>query len=304
MRRSSYLSIFILGILSAAQPSVVHSQPASLWDHNDSVVGLFADGASRVFRYEQPRIGMQQEGVVSGTLLFSGTKSGTTYSGTAYVFSRRCGTHPYHVNGTAADDGRGITLYGTAPAGFDGACRPVVYRQDVLQFSFLRSTTPPPVVVGSINRDPAAVKEVDEQEASLAGILADKEREEQRLRDLRAANDQHEFDLRERQRQREQEEQRLAELRDFSTQRNAFRNYNMAGCETALRSPHARAQDVIDMRSWHGVAEKFRADVASCGTGSVAACDAALASPALRDTLFRSTVLRQPLALMQPTPLA
>jgi hypothetical protein len=285
MRRSSYLSIFILSIFSAVQPSVVHSQPASLWDHNESIVGLFADGASRVFRYHEPRIGMQEEGVVSGTLLFSGTKSGTTYSGTAYVFSRRCrGPHPYHVDGTAADDGRAITLYGTAPAGFDAACRPVVYRQDALQFNFLRSTTPPPVVVGSIDRDPAAVKEVEEQEARLAGILAEKEREEQRLRDLRAANHQHEIDLRERQRQREQEELRLAELRIFSSQRDACRNYNVAACETALRSPDAAAQDVIDLQSWRSVAEKFRADVASCGTGSVAACDAALASPALRDT--------------------
>jgi hypothetical protein len=127
--------------------------------------------------------------------------------------------------------------------------------------TFLRSTTPPPLVYGSIDRG-SPVKEAEKRErAALDAILADKEREEKRLRDLRAANDQHERDLRERQRQREQEEQSLAELRSFSDQRDGCRKFHIAACETALRSSHASTQDAIDLQSWRGVAMKFGADL-------------------------------------------
>ena len=65
----SILGICILVPAFSAHPTTVQCQPASLWDHNNSVMALYADGASRVFRYHEPRIGMQLEGVVSGSLL-------------------------------------------------------------------------------------------------------------------------------------------------------------------------------------------------------------------------------------------
>jgi hypothetical protein len=40
---------------------------------------------------------------------------------------------------------------------------------------------------------------------------------------------------------------------------------------------------MIDLRNWRKVAEKFHADLDSCRTGSVPACEAALASPAIAE---------------------
>src|SRR5947208_5776073 len=89
--------ICVFAILAASQPAVAQDQPASLWDLNNSVLGLYANGAERVFRYEEPRTAVQQEGVRPGTVLFKGTRSGNTYVGTAFVFHRVCDPFPFDV---------------------------------------------------------------------------------------------------------------------------------------------------------------------------------------------------------------
>ena len=43
-------------------------------------MALHAVGAEHVISYQEPRMGMRQEGVVSGTVRFKGTKSENTYS--------------------------------------------------------------------------------------------------------------------------------------------------------------------------------------------------------------------------------
>ena len=93
--RPTRRSILATCILTTFWPATAECEPESLWNHNGSVMALHAVGAEHVIRYQEPRIGMRQEGVVSGTVRFKGTKSGNTYSGTAFVFSRRCGAHPY-----------------------------------------------------------------------------------------------------------------------------------------------------------------------------------------------------------------
>ena len=110
-----------------------------------------------------------------------------------------------------------------------------------------------------------------QEQARLDAILAEKDLEEKRLRDLRAENDRNERALRDQRedaeriaRERRKEEQLLAETRAFSGQRSACRKYDIAACETALRSPHATAQDAIDLQSWSGVALKFRTDLDGC----------------------------------------
>src|SRR5262245_45534398 len=106
------------------------AQAASLWDHNGSVVVLEANGAARKFLYRSPRPGLP---VASGTLLFSGKKDGNSYSGTAYVFSRKCGPLGYAVSGPVSDDQRTVTMYGKAPR-VDSSCNVVAYRDDTLVF--------------------------------------------------------------------------------------------------------------------------------------------------------------------------
>ena len=215
---------------------------------------------------------------------FKGTLTGDTYTGTAFVFHRRCGARPFDVEGTLDADERRITFTGEQPMSFDAQCRVVDVEDVEFEITFLRSLAPP-IVVGSIDREPAPASDAEEREkARLAAILADKEREERRLRDLLVENDRSERELRERQRQREQEERRLTDLRLFSEQRDACRKYSIAACDAALRSPHASPQDAIDLQSWRGVALKFRTDLDGCRNGSLTTCDAAIASPALGDT--------------------
>jgi hypothetical protein len=87
----------------------------SYWDHNGSVMVLRAKGQVRRFHYHQPREGMRQAGVSQGTLLFKGRRHGDRYSGTAYVFSKKCGAVPYQVSGSVSDDQRRVELSGAAP---------------------------------------------------------------------------------------------------------------------------------------------------------------------------------------------
>jgi hypothetical protein len=273
-------------ILTSFWPATGECEPESLWNHNGSVMALHAVGAEHVISYQEPRMGMRQEGVVSGTVRFKGTKSENTYSGTAFVFSRRCGAHPYQVTGTISADERQIAISGTAPAGFDAACRPVVYRKEVAHFSFLRSIEPSPPV----DRDRGAADAAAAERARVEAARAAQEREEQRLRSLREQQEREAMDLREQQeraervrRDREQEARRTEEVRTFSNQRDGCRKYNAEACDIALNSPHASRQDVAAMRNWRDVAKKLRADFDGCRTGSVAACDRALASPAVAE---------------------
>ena len=66
--------------LVVCRPLVENAQ--SNWNHNSSIVTLYADGPNRQFLYSVPRLGLP---VTSGTKLFAGRKDGDTYSGTAYA---------------------------------------------------------------------------------------------------------------------------------------------------------------------------------------------------------------------------
>ena len=280
-------SILATCILTAFWPASAKCEPVSLWNSNGSVMAMEVVGSHQVFRYQEPRIGLRQEGVVPGTVRFKGTKSGNTYLGTAFVFSRRCGAHPFQVTGTISNDEREIAMYGTAPVGFDAACRPVIYRKDGVHFSFLRFVNPPPLAASAIAPDRDAAEAAPDR-ARLAEAQAAEKHQEQRLRDSLEQQHLEARDLREQQeraervrRERELGGLRLEELRSFSNRRDECRKYNSEACDIALNSSHASGQDIADLRNWRGAAEKFAADLDRCRTGSVAACDEALASPAV-----------------------
>jgi hypothetical protein len=83
------------------------------WNHNGSTMSLRLSGSEIKFYYRQPRPGMIAEGVRSGTLLFSGRRSGDQVSGTAYVFNRHCDEgFPYRVNGEILNNMRQIIVRG------------------------------------------------------------------------------------------------------------------------------------------------------------------------------------------------
>jgi hypothetical protein len=103
----------------------------TLWHHNRSTVRLRADGTSRTFYYEEPRVEMEQRGVRKGTLLFQGKRVNDFYVGTAYVFTANCGPRAYSVRGPVSD--RMITMTGRAPR-FDTQCNQIGDIEDHLSF--------------------------------------------------------------------------------------------------------------------------------------------------------------------------
>jgi hypothetical protein len=97
---------------------------------------LVVSGSRREFYYHRPRQGMIDEGVRSGTLLFSGTVSGNAYEGTAYLFSARCGVRPYHVSGSVQESGGRVLMAGAATI-INERCNTVRTVNDVLAFDYL-----------------------------------------------------------------------------------------------------------------------------------------------------------------------
>jgi hypothetical protein len=109
------------------------SPKALKWVHNGSIVVLKADGAKREFYYLVPRPGVFEAGAKPGSLLFSGSRSGNTYSGIAYIFNKNCGPMQYAVSGTVGDDDRSVILEGQAPR-VDDLCHILTPRHDTLVF--------------------------------------------------------------------------------------------------------------------------------------------------------------------------
>jgi hypothetical protein len=118
-----------------AGAGVISGTGIPLWNHNGSTMRLVAVGSTRKFFYENPREGLASVGVTTGKLLFTGRKSGNSYSGTAYIFSH-CGQAPYRVSGPVSGDQRQVTLYGRAPV-VAADCRISSYQDDALVFTFL-----------------------------------------------------------------------------------------------------------------------------------------------------------------------
>lgn len=87
--------------------------PAQRWTHNNSSFILITIGNRKKIVFTVVRSGLQQEGVQPGAVIFDGIQNGQSLEGTAYVFSKRCGTIPYTVRGYAEE--RQIVVNGMAP---------------------------------------------------------------------------------------------------------------------------------------------------------------------------------------------
>ncbi|MEO1205553.1 MAG: hypothetical protein AAFV45_04410 [Pseudomonadota bacterium] len=108
----------------------------TMWNHNGSVMRLEAEGNLRRFVYDRPRAGMVKAGARSGDVVFEGQRTGATYSGTAYIFSRSCGQVPYPVAGNVSADQRAVVLEGQAPR-LGANCQVKSYRRDRLSFELM-----------------------------------------------------------------------------------------------------------------------------------------------------------------------
>ena len=120
---------------NAKEPTA--TQEHTLWEHNGSIVYLVANGTSREFYYKHPRPGMLEAGALPGSLLFRGQSTEGYYSGTAFIFNRRCGQLPYRVSGPILDNHQRVVLTGQAPrVGPD--CRIRGHFTDTLDFRLLQ----------------------------------------------------------------------------------------------------------------------------------------------------------------------
>jgi hypothetical protein len=116
---------FVLVSLSATS-----GHATEFFNYNNSVFELKSSGSTRQFVYLQPRAGLP---VTAGTVVFSGTRSGNTYSGTAYVFSAVCGAIGYSVTGIVSAEHASVTLRGQVPVR-DAQCNVTGTRDNVLVF--------------------------------------------------------------------------------------------------------------------------------------------------------------------------
>ena len=112
------------------------SRGATLWNHNGSIMRLEAEGNIRRFVYEEPRPGMVRHGARPGDVVFQGRRNRMIYSGTAYIFSKRCGRVAYPVSGRVRADQRAVVMTGRAPR-LDRNCNVKSYRRDRLSFELI-----------------------------------------------------------------------------------------------------------------------------------------------------------------------
>jgi hypothetical protein len=112
---------------SVLAPTVPANAPrGSYWSSGGSLFRLDADAdkpARRIYFFE-PSTDMSVSGAHSGDLVFSGRRTGNTYTGVAYAFVRKCGKYEYPVVGTVSDGDQTISLSGRKPT-VDGSCRVV-----------------------------------------------------------------------------------------------------------------------------------------------------------------------------------
>ena len=111
---------------------------APFWESGDSLLSLVTDPADqnrRTFAIKSPSASLRNEGVGVGALLFDGKRTGNTYSGKAFLYSRDCPTASYSVTGTVAADERSVRLAGHVPV-YGQSCRVMRYedRETLLVF--------------------------------------------------------------------------------------------------------------------------------------------------------------------------
>jgi hypothetical protein len=88
----------------AAAASIAASSAYADVIHNDSVMEVVAFPDHINIRYVVPRPILYSVGVHPGTLMLTGAFYGTSFKGTAYVFTHYCGAFPYEVRGGLTAD--------------------------------------------------------------------------------------------------------------------------------------------------------------------------------------------------------
>ncbi|MGD9920719.1 MAG: hypothetical protein AB7V13_04615, partial [Pseudorhodoplanes sp.] len=72
------------------------------------------------------------------SLVFSGSRSGSRYQGTAYVHTSRCGSFPCGVTGQVSNGDRRVTISGRRPNVNESTCKVSGHSNTSLQFDYIR----------------------------------------------------------------------------------------------------------------------------------------------------------------------
>src|SRR5215472_2905878 len=143
MKRATLLMAVCTAVLVASARTEANAkeptatQERTLWEHNGSIMYLVAKGSSREFYYKELRPEMLEAGAQPGSLLFRGQSTKGQYSGTAFIFNRRCGQIPYQVSGPIIDNYTRVAMTGQAPR-IGPNCRTKGYFTDTLDFRLLQ----------------------------------------------------------------------------------------------------------------------------------------------------------------------
>lgn len=97
---------------------------------------LASQGSQVTLTYDKPRQGLGDIGISSGTVLFTGTRTGNYWEGEAATFSRRCGEVKFPVTGATSDGGKLLELRGKRPSR-ESSCRVTGNSEELLVFELV-----------------------------------------------------------------------------------------------------------------------------------------------------------------------
>jgi TPR repeat protein len=110
------------------------------WKHSNSIMRLEATGLGRKFFFYKPSDAELQAGAKAESLRFDGHISGNGYTGTAFLYSDKCGRSAFQVLGQIENNESRVILSGKSPQ-VDGDCREIGRSDQKLVFDLLN--TPP-----------------------------------------------------------------------------------------------------------------------------------------------------------------
>jgi hypothetical protein len=120
--------------------AAVCQRPGSIWDLEGSAVYLegVPNSPARKFYFCQPTAMARAAGARPGSLLFDGRRTGSSYSGTAYVSAGRCGQFSFNVTGQVTNGDRTVVITGRQPNVDEATCQISGYRDRRLELTYQR----------------------------------------------------------------------------------------------------------------------------------------------------------------------
>jgi hypothetical protein len=119
-------------------PSEGPTPAGSYWKHGKSIMRLEATGLSRKFFFYKPSDAELEAGAKAESLRFDGQVSGKGYTGTAFLYSDKCGRSAFQVSGEIENNDGRVVLSGRSPQ-VDSDCREIGRSDQKLVFDLMET---------------------------------------------------------------------------------------------------------------------------------------------------------------------